>query len=93
MKVTSDILQQEFIGTYAKVQKSCNSSLLGISGKIIDESKNTLVVQHENKDKTVAKNISVFHFLLSDGTIVEINGKTIVGRPEDRVKKKTRRHW
>jgi ribonuclease P protein subunit POP4 len=93
MKVTSDILQQEFIGTYAKVEESTNSSLLGISGRVVDESKNTLVIQHENRNKAIAKGITVFRFTMSDGTIVEINGRMIVGRPEDRVKKRIRRRW
>ena len=93
MRVTADILQQEFIGLSAKVVRSPNSSLLGISGRVINETRNTLVIQHKNRARTVAKNVAVLHFVMPDGTIVEITGKVIVGRPEDRVKRHVRRRW
>jgi ribonuclease P protein subunit POP4 len=39
------------------------------------------------------KDSSVFHFKFPDGTVVEIDGKLLVGRPEDRLKKRVRRLW
>ena len=39
------------------------------------------------------KDISTFHFYFPDGTVVEIDGKAIVGRPENRVKRRVRRRW
>ncbi len=93
MEVTSGILQKEFIGIDAKVQQSVNSSLLGISGTVVDETRNTLVIRHKNRDKKIVKDIVVFRFNLQDQTIVEIDGRTMVGRPEDRVKRKVRRYW
>jgi ribonuclease P protein subunit POP4 len=41
----------------------------------------------------VVKDSSVFHFTMPDGTIVEVDGKVILGRPEDRLKKKIKRRW
>lgn len=93
MKLTPTILKHEFIGLRAKVVNSSNPNDVGIEGKVINETRNTFIINHGNKNKTIAKNTAVFHFTLSNGTTVEINGKTIVGRPEDRIKKKLRRRW
>jgi ribonuclease P protein subunit POP4 len=93
MKVTPAVLQQCFIGLDAEVIKSSNPEYMGIEGKVVDETRNTLVISHGQKEKTIIKNIVVFHFTLPDGTVVEIDGKAIVGRPENRVKKKVKRRW
>ncbi|MBS7607947.1 MAG: ribonuclease P protein component 1 [Candidatus Bathyarchaeia archaeon] len=93
MKVTPDIIRCEFIGTEAKVAKSTNPSCVGIRGKVIDETKNTFTILHNGERKMVIKDTSVFHFKFSDGTVVEIDGKLLLGRPEDRLKKRVRRLW
>lgn len=93
MRVTPAILRHEFIGLDAKVVRSTHPDYVGITGKVIDETRNTLVIRQKNKDKVVVKNTAVFHFTLPDGTIVEIEGNAIVGRPEDRLKKRRRRRW
>ena len=93
MKVTPAVLQQCFIGLNAKVAKSSNPEYIGITGKVINETRNTLVTLHDEKEKKIIKNVAVFHFTLPDGTVVEIDGKAIVGRPENRVKRKVKRRW
>jgi len=93
MKVTPAILQHEFIGLNAKVVRSPHPNYVGIAGKVIDETRNTLLILHKNERKTVVKEVAVFHFTMPDGTIVEIDGKAIIGRPENRVKKRITRRW
>ena len=93
MKVTPNIVKHELIGLNARVVKSSHFKLVGIEGKVISETRNTIVVHHKEKDKTIIKNVAVFHFSMPDGTIVEIDGKAIVGRPENRIKKRVRRRW
>jgi ribonuclease P protein subunit POP4 len=93
MKVTPAILQQEFIGLNAKVVRSSHPGYVGIRGKVVDETRNTVLILHKDKKKIIIKNTAVFHFTLPDGTIVEIDGKVVVGRPEDRIKKRVRRLW
>jgi ribonuclease P protein subunit POP4 len=93
MKPTSSIIQQEFIGTETKVAQSSNPSHVGISGKVLDETRNTFTILHRGKQKLVAKAQSVFLFTLPDGTGVKVDGKVLIGRPEDRVKKVVRRRW
>jgi ribonuclease P protein subunit POP4 len=93
MKTTPELIRHEFIGTEAKVSESNHSGYVGFSGKIIDETRNSFVILHEGKRKTVLKESAVFHFKFPDGTIIEIDGKILVGRPEDRLKKHIKRLW
>jgi len=93
MKAAATIIQGELIGLDAKVVKSTNPSNLSISGKIVDETRNTLVIRQNENDKVVTKETAVFQFTLPNGTIIEVEGTTIIGRPEDRVKKKPKRQW
>lgn len=93
MKVTHEILKGEFIGLRVKVTKSANSSYVGILGTIVDETRNTLVIRDEEKKRIVAKNQAVLEITLPDSAVVEIDGKYLVGRPEDRLKRRTRRLW
>lgn len=93
MKITPTTLQHEFIGLNAEVVISLHSSYVGIKGKVLNETRNTLVILHNNKKTMIIKNVAVFHFTMPDGTVVEINGKIIVGRPENRIKKRIRRRW
>jgi ribonuclease P protein subunit POP4 len=93
MKVLPNIISSEFIGTEAKVAKSRQEGYVGISGRIINETRNTFVILHKGERKRIIKDSAVFHFKFSDGTIVEIDGKILVRRPEDRLKKRIRRLW
>jgi ribonuclease P protein subunit POP4 len=93
MKVTPAVLQQCFIGLNAKVTRSSNPEYVSVKGEVVDETRNTLVILHEEKEKKIIKDVAVFHFTLPDGTVVEIDGKSIVGRSENRVKKKVKRRW
>ena len=93
MKVTPDIIRHEFIGTEGKIAKSPHADYLGIHGRVINETKNTFTIMHKGKAKNVIKNSAIFNFKFSDGTTVEIDGKLLTGRPEDRLKKTVKRLW
>ena len=93
MKVKASIVQHEFIGLMTTVVKSSNPDVVGIAGRVVDETRNTLTILHNGKRRVVIKDTSIFDFVMPDGTVVEIDGKVIVGRPEDRLKKRPRRLW
>jgi ribonuclease P protein subunit POP4 len=93
MKITSSVLRHEFIGLKTKVAQSSNPSCEGISGRVLNETQKTFTILHKGKEKVIAKETSVFHFTLPDGSLIEIDGKVLVGRPENRVKKVIRRRW
>lgn len=93
MKVTPLIVQDEFIGLKVRVTDSPNRDLIGISGTVINETRNTLTVLNGSKRRIVVKDHATFHFTLPDTTIVEVEGHILQGRPEERLKKRIRRLW
>jgi ribonuclease P protein subunit POP4 len=93
MMVKPSIVQREFIGLEATVVKSSNPSVVGLSGRVVDETRNTFTILQDDNRKVVAKDTSVFDFVMPDGTVVEIDGKVLIGRPDDRIKKRPRRLW
>jgi ribonuclease P protein subunit POP4 len=93
MSITPSIVQHEFIGLETKVIKSSNSDVVGIRGRVVDETRNTFTLSHNGEKKVIIKDTAVFEFTMPDGTVVEIDGKVITGRPDDRIKKRPRRLW
>jgi ribonuclease P protein subunit POP4 len=93
MKITASIVQHELIGLETKVVRSSNPHVVGIAGRVVDETRNTITILHKGKRKVVIKDTSFFDFVIPDGIVVEIDGEVIVGRPEDRIKKSLRRLW
>jgi len=76
------------------VVDSSHAGFIGIEGKVVDETKNTISIEQEDgTEKIVPKNIATFHFKLPSGKIVEIQGNVILARPEDRIKKKFKNFW
>jgi len=77
----------------AKVVQSLNRSAVGLRGRVVDETRKTLTISHEGKEKIIIKETSLLHFSLPDGSLMEVDGRVLVGRPEDRVKRVARRRW
>lgn len=78
-----DVIKYEFIGEKIKVVDSKNKKLIGNEGKVIDETRNMFVLEDGKK---LIKDQCVFDVNL-EGKKFRINGKLLVGRPEDRLKK------
>jgi ribonuclease P protein subunit POP4 len=78
--------REELIGLKVKIKECKDMSWIGKSGLIIDETKNTFLIQIENQKKIIAKNIATFEFE-TEGKKILLNGSKITYRPEDRIKK------
>jgi len=74
-------LKTEFIGLELEVMDSGNKSIIGLKGKIIDETKNTFILKTEKGIKKVIKKHNIFNI---HGKTVE--GSRIMKRAEDRIK-------
>ncbi len=92
MITSRNILQHEIIGLHTKITESSDAGLVDASGKILDETRQTVTVLHENRPVIVPKSVAVFRFMLPNGEIVQVQGKMLVGRPEDRIKTRMGRH-
>jgi ribonuclease P protein subunit POP4 len=97
----SNLLRHELIGLEVKIEKSTSRSLEGVKGSVIDESYGTLTIEVEGQRKgrkkeaegkaavkVIPKSNSIFIFTLPNGVKVQVDGHLLVGRPEDRIKKK-----
>ena len=93
MKITPDIIRSEFIGSGAEITRSPHGGYVGLGGIVVGETKNTFTLISEGQTKSVIKDLAVFNFRFGDGTVAEIEGKLLVGRPEDRLKKSIKRLW
>ena len=87
-----NIVRHELIGLRVRIKRSSNPSQTGIEGVVVDESRQTLTIETEKGTKSVAKDQCVFSFLLPSGKWVSVDGKLLVARPEDRIKKKQRKY-
>lgn len=93
MRVKPTIAQQELIGLEAQVAKSSNPYNIGIAGFVIDETRKTFTILQKGRKKTVMKKQTVFNFTFPNQTTVEIEGRILLGRPEERLKRRIRRLW
>lgn len=88
-----NILTHELIGLEVEVSHDTNPYNINISGRVIDETRNTFLINVCGKTKRIIKKDSILRFKISKNKIVEIDGGTLVSRPEDRIKKRLRRGW
>lgn len=85
-----NIIKHELIGLEVKINESSNKSQIGIKGKVVDETKNLLIIKTTKNIKKIQKKGAVFIFDLKNKK-VKVNGDKIVARPEDRIKLKVKK--
>jgi len=85
MKI-KNVTKYELIGLDIKIVSSKNQDLLGLKGKIIDETKNMLIIQSNNQIKKIIKD-QVTLELKMNNKLMQIDGKLLTGRSEERIKK------
>lgn len=85
MITKENLSRHELIGLDAEVVDSQNKASIGIKGKVIDEMQKSLLIR-EGTPKRVFKDGTKFRFTLPNKTEVELDGKTVIGRPWERIK-------
>lgn len=78
------MLRHELIGCNIKIIESKNHTLVGLKGKIINETQNTITLQNQRVTKKIIKN--QIKIRINNQTKV-INGEDLIGRPYDRIRK------
>jgi ribonuclease P protein subunit POP4 len=82
IKITpKTLVRHELIGLKCRVVRASNPEIIGVEGTVADESKNMLVIESDKRRKIPKKDV-IFRFELEEPVIV--NGKLLLGRPEDR---------
>ncbi len=91
MKVSaSNIVFHELVGLKVTVTESSDDTLKGLSGEVIDETKNTLKIISSGGSKIIPKSTVILQVEMPDGTHATVEGKKIAYRPEDRIKRMRR---
>ena len=80
-----NVLRHELIGLDVLVSGATNPGQTGLSGRIIDETRNLLVIETKNGIKRIAKMQSKFQVSLPSRELVEIDGSVLVLAPEKRI--------
>ena len=86
-----NLARHELIGLSVIVAESTNKGLVGISGRIVDETRNTLLVETERGTKRIPKSNTSLTFTLPDGRRARVSGSILISQPENRINKKMQR--
>lgn len=83
-----NLIRHELINLKIRIKDSTDPTQKGLKGKIIDETYNTFKLETKKGEKVVPKRNCIFIFALPNKQKVQVEGHLLVGRPEDRIKKK-----
>jgi ribonuclease P protein subunit POP4 len=86
-----NLIRHELIGLPVEIVESSNKFQVGIKGKVVDETKNLLIIETRNGLKKIQKKGAKFIFKIPSEKKVKVEGKRIVVRPEDRIKLKVKK--
>lgn len=76
-------MRSELIGLDVEV---LSAPFSGLSGIVVDETKNTFTIESAGTERMVPKSNNEFRFTY-EGSQMDIKGSEIQHRPEDRIKK------
>ena len=85
MITPQNVLRHELIGLDILVSGAANPEQKGLSGRVIDETKNLLVIETPKGVRRIPKVHSTFVVRLPGRETVEIDGSVMVLAPEKRI--------
>ena len=87
-----ELLRRSLYGARIEVIAASNPVIVGLVGKLVHETRNTIIIKNEkNNEKIVEKKSCSFKINLQDYQSVIIHGKYLKGRLDERLKKYTRK--
>jgi len=84
MITVDNITSHEFIGLHTEIVQSSNPQIIGLNGRIVDETKSMFKINTKNGTKSIAKSENSWKFSIENNDIV-IDGSKIAKRPFDRI--------
>ena len=81
---SENITSHEFIGLETEIVRSTNNQVIGLNGRIMDETKSMFTINTRKGMKMIAKSNSDWKFSIQ-GNYVIVNGSKITKRPFDRI--------
>jgi len=86
-----NLTRHELIGLDVLVEASTNPSQVGISGRIVDETRNTFLLETGRKVLRISKSNTSLIFTLPEGNRVLVSGSVLISQPENRIQKRMQR--
>ena len=80
-----NFIVHELVGLEAEIVESNDRNKKGIKGKVVDETRNLFIIESRGIEKKVPKKEAKIRLTIGDEK-VEVDGKAIIARPEDRTK-------
>jgi len=84
MITAENIRSHEFIGLDTEIVQSTNPQVIGLNGRIINETKSMFTINTEKGVKSIAKSTNDWKFSIQNRDIT-VDGSKIAKRPFDRI--------
>ncbi|MHA1533068.1 MAG: ribonuclease P protein component 1 [Candidatus Heimdallarchaeota archaeon] len=91
-----NIHRHELIGLKIEIIQSTDKQMMGMNGLVVDETKNLLTIDSSKTDSNrvrIPKKDCVFRFSLPYGEQVDVYGRLLKLKPENRLKNVMRKRW
>ena len=94
-----NIHRHELIGLNVEIMKASDKQMIGIKGLIVDETKHMLIIdslrEHSKETQRVKipKKDCTFRFSLPSRQLVDVEGRLLNLKPENRLKNIIRKRW
>ncbi len=91
-----NIHRHELIGLKIEIIQSTDKQMMGMNGLVVDETKNLLIIDSSKNDSNrvrIPKKDCVFRFSLPSGEQVDVVGRLLKLKPENRLKNIMRKRW
>ena len=84
MITVDNITSHEFIGLNTEITKSSNPQIVGLNGRIVDETKSMFTINTAKGTKSIAKASNSWKFSIENKDVV-VDGSKIAKRSFDRI--------
>jgi ribonuclease P protein subunit POP4 len=84
MITPDNILSHEFIGIRVEIIDSSNTQVIGLNGRIENETKSMFQLNTDKGMKNISKSNNIWKLSINDESII-VDGNKISKRPQDRV--------
>jgi ribonuclease P protein subunit POP4 len=87
----ASLARHELIGLEVLVETNSDPGIVGLRAKVVDETRNTFLLETERKVLRVPKKNASLIFILPNGQKVRVAGKILISQPENRISKRMQR--
>ena len=84
MMTVDNITSHELIGMHTEIANSPNQQIIGLNGRIINETKSMITINTTKGVKTIPKSNNDWKFTVDSKEVI-VNGSKIAKRPFDRI--------